>query len=78
CVLGGLHGLDVGDLAAGFDAEAVWARELAAHLGPIASGERERFFAATSIDLARYGERFPTSSLRASGFEALLKLAGVV
>ncbi len=78
CVLGGLHGLNVGDLAAGFDAEAAWARELAAHLGPIASGERERFFAATSIDLARYGERFPTSSPRASGFEALLKLAGVV
>jgi hypothetical protein len=78
CILGGLHGLDVGDLAAGFDAEAAWARELAAHLGPIASGERERFFAATSIDLARYGERFPVSSPRASGFAALLKLAGVV
>ncbi len=50
--------LDVGDLAAGFDADADWARELAAHLGPIARGERERFLEATSIDAARYGERF--------------------
>ena len=50
CVLGGLHGVDVDDLATQFDEEAEWARELAAHLGPIASGERERFLEATSID----------------------------
>jgi hypothetical protein len=78
CVLGGLHGVDVGDLAAGIDAEALWARELATYLGPIAAGERERFLAATSIDAARYGERFALSSPRAAGFAALLKLAGVV
>ena len=76
CVLGGLHGVDVGDLTPQFDVEADWARELAAHLGPIAAGERERFFVATSIDAARYGERF--SSRRASSLAALLKLAGVV
>src|SRR5271169_5353906 len=64
CVLGGLHGVDVSDLAPRFDENAGWARDLAAHLGPIATGERERFLAATSIDAARYSERF--SSRRTS------------
>ncbi len=76
CVLGGLHGVDVGDLASGFDADADWVRDLAAHLGPIAAGERERFLEATSIDAARYGERF--SSRCAASLDALLKLAGIV
>jgi hypothetical protein len=76
CVLGGLHGVDVGDLAAGSDAEAGCVLELAAHLGPIAAGERERFLEATSIDAVRYGERF--SQNRAASIAALLKLAGVV
>ena len=76
CVLGGLHGVEVGDLAPQFDADAGWARELAAHLGPIAHGERERFIAATSLDAARYGERFP--SRRAPGLASLLELAGVM
>ncbi len=76
CLLGGLHGVDVGDLASGFDPDADWGRDLAAHLGPIAAGERERFIEATSLDAARYGERF--SSNRAANLEALLKLAGVV
>jgi hypothetical protein len=73
CILGGLHGLDVGDLAAGADGDASWTRELVAHLGPILQGERERFIEATSLDAARYGERFPTRSI--STFDALLKLA---
>jgi len=76
CVLGGLHGVDVDDLAPEFDMKAEWARELAAHLGPIASGERERFLEATSIDSVRYSERF--SRNRAASLSALLKLAGVV
>ncbi len=76
CILGGLHGVDVADLAAGFDADAEWTRELAAHLEPIARGERERFLEATSIDAARYAERFSTR--RTPGLAALLKLAGVV
>ena len=76
CVLGGLHGVDVGDLAAGFDAEEGCVLELAAHLGPIASAESERFLEATSIDAAQYGERF--SRQRAASLSALLKLAGVV
>ena len=78
CVLGGLNGVDVSDLASGFDADADWARDLAAHLGPIAAGERERFLEATSIDATRYRERFSFSLLRAASLVALLKLAGVV
>jgi hypothetical protein len=78
CVLGGLHGVDVGDLASGCDVDADWVRDLVAHLGPIASGERERFLEATSIDATRYGERFSFSLRRAASLDALLKLAGVV
>jgi hypothetical protein len=78
CVLGGLHGVDVSDLASGFDADTDWARDLAAHLGPIAAGERERFLEATSIDATRYGERFSFSLLRVASLASLLKLAGVV
>ena len=78
CILGGLHGLDVGDLAARFDPDAGWARELAAHLGPIAVGERERFIEATSIDAARYGERFSCLARRTPSLTAILELAGVV
>ena len=76
CILGGLHGLNVSDLAAEFDADAGWAREFVAHLGPIAKGERDRFILATSLDAARYDERFPTR--RKSNLTALLDLAGVV
>jgi hypothetical protein len=50
--------------------------ELAAHLGPIAAGERERFLEATSIDAVRYGERF--SRNHATDLATLFKLAGVI
>jgi hypothetical protein len=76
CLLGGLHGVDVGDLAAGFDASASWARELATHLGPIAAGERERFLEATSIDAERYEALFSTRHI--SALTSLLKLTEVV
>jgi hypothetical protein len=76
CILGGMHGLEVGDLLAGLNADAGWARELAAHLGPIAHGERERFIEATSLDPARYAERFPTR--RTTRLAALLESAGLV
>jgi hypothetical protein len=76
CLLGGLHGVDVGDLALGFDTDADWVRDLAAHLEPIAAGERERFIEATSLDSARYGERF--SSKHVASLVSLFKLAGVV
>ena len=74
CILGGMHGVDVGDLAPRFDAEADWVRDLAAHLGPIANRERERFLQATSLDAAGYEKRFP--SRRISSLAAILELAG--
>ena len=78
CMLGGLHGLDVDDLAPRFDPDAQLVRELAAHLGPIAAGERDRFIEATSIDAARYGERFSSLSRRTPSLTAILELAGIV
>jgi hypothetical protein len=78
CILGGLHGLDAGDLAPRFDPDAELVRELAAHLGPIAAGERDRFIEATSLDAARYAERFSSVARRAPSLTAILELAGVV
>ena len=78
CILGGLHGVDVSDLARRFDADAEWARDLAAHLGPLAAGERNRFCEATSLDAARYGERFTAQARPSARLAALLQLAGVV
>jgi hypothetical protein len=77
CILGGRHGIGVGDLTAGLDDGAPWARELAAHLGRVAGGERERFMQATSLDAARYAERFAQSHHDES-LAPLFKLAGVV
>jgi hypothetical protein len=78
CILGGLHGVDVGDLADRFDPETAWTRDLAAHLGPLAPGERERFLRATSLDAARYAERFSFAFGRPSSLASLLELAEVV
>ena len=73
CLLGGLHGLAVGDLA--FNPDASWAHELADRFAMVATGERARFIEATSLDTARYASRFhsPHESLA-----PLLKLASVV
>jgi hypothetical protein len=74
CILGGLHGVDVDDLA-NFEAGAVWVHELAAHLGPISDGERTRFLAATSLDAALYGERFrPRDRSRLAALLALSRV----
>ena len=75
CLLGGLHGVAVGDLAIRFDRDADWARELALHFGRVATGERARFIEATSLDAARYAGRFPG---RHESLASLLKLASVV
>ncbi len=72
CLLGGLHGVSVGDLVARFDPGADWARELADHFGRVAIGERARFIEATSLDHARYEGRFHP---RYESLAALLKLA---
>ena len=77
CMLGVLHGLGVGDLAPGLDPSGELIRELAAHLGPIAAGERDRFIEATSLDAARYLKRFSFSIPRPSSLAAILELAGV-
>jgi hypothetical protein len=74
CILGGLHGVNVADLAARLDPAESWTRDLAAHLAPIAIGERDRFLEATSLDPVRYGTRFSSSRTPAL---ALLKMAGV-
>jgi len=74
CILGGLHGVAVGDLTSRFDPDARWLRELTDHFGRVATGERARFIEATSLDHARYEGRFPT---RHESLDALLKLARV-
>jgi hypothetical protein len=78
CILGGLHGLDAGDLAPRFDPDSELVRELAAHLKPIAAGERDRFIEATSLDAARYAERFSSVARYAPSLTAILELAGVL
>ena len=76
CVLGGVHGIAVGDLMASFDANAPWAAELARHFRRAAEGERERFLRATSLDERRYHERFGDAP--APSLAPLLKLAANV
>jgi hypothetical protein len=58
CLLGGLHGVAVGDLMASFDANADWAPDLARHFHRAADGERERFLRATSLSARAYLARF--------------------
>jgi hypothetical protein len=58
CLLGGVHGVAVGDLMASFDADAEWAPDLARHFHRAAHGEHERFLRATALDERRYLDRF--------------------
>lgn len=74
CLLGGLHGVAVGDLASRLDPEAPWMRELNDHFARVATGERARFIEATSLDDARYEARFAS---RHENLAAFLKLASV-
>jgi hypothetical protein len=60
---------------ASFDANAPWAPDLARHFTRAATGERARFLRATSLDEARYHERFGDSP--APSLAPLLKLASV-
>jgi hypothetical protein len=75
CLLGGLHGIAVGDLIADLDATSELAREIAARLGAVAIGEHQRFLSATSLEAVRYRERCGRSS--DPSLAALLKLAGL-
>jgi hypothetical protein len=73
CLLGGIHGVAVGDLMASFDANADWTPALARHFHRAARGERERFMRATSLDERRYVDRFGDAP--APSLAPLLKLA---
>jgi hypothetical protein len=76
CLLGGVHGVAVGDLMASFDADAPWSPDLARHFRKAAEGERERFLRATSLDERCYADRF--GSEPAPSLAPLLKLASDV
>jgi hypothetical protein len=73
CLLGGVHGIAVGDLMARFDADSEWTPELARHFHRAANGERERFLRATSISERAYVERFGNAP--APSLAPLLRLA---
>ncbi len=73
CLLGGIHGVAVGDLMASFDADAGWAPDLARHFHRAANGERERFLRATSLNERRCLERFGDAP--APSLAPLLRLA---
>jgi hypothetical protein len=72
CLLGGVHGIAVGDLMASFDPHADFTPELARHFHRAAQGEHERFLGATSLDERNYRERFGDAP--APSLAPLLKL----
>jgi len=75
CLLGGFHGLDVGDLVESLDPETELTRDLANRIARAAEREHELFAQATSLDADRYRARF--TSPRHRGVEALLKLGAI-
>lgn len=58
CLLGGMHGLWVGDLLAGIERRDRWYEGLAGLLDGAAGAEREHFLAATALSAARYAQVF--------------------
>jgi hypothetical protein len=58
CLLGGFHGLDIGDLAEALEPEAALTQELATRIARAAEREDEWFTRATSLDAERYKARF--------------------
>ncbi|HXW83243.1 MAG TPA: hypothetical protein VEJ86_02470, partial [Candidatus Binataceae bacterium] len=73
CLLGGLHGVSVGDLLTEFDPLTPWAAELAARFGAAAVAEHQRFLEATALPDHRFRERFGPQD---SALAPLLALAG--
>lgn len=61
CVLGGLHGLSVGDLLAGVGTDGERMEAVVRLLKFEAEGERDRFLRATSLDPRGYEERFDSA-----------------
>ncbi len=74
CLLGGVHGLAMGDLMNGFEPRAWWARELAHRVVEVMEHEADHFLDATSLGADRYLERFGARGLHPS-LEPLLRLA---
>ncbi|MGH7907336.1 MAG: hypothetical protein ACREP6_11990, partial [Candidatus Binataceae bacterium] len=58
CLLGGWHGLSIGDLMDGFEPGSEWGVRLARLFAAETKAERNRFMTATSIDAASYRDRF--------------------
>lgn len=71
CILGGAHGLFIGDLTAELNG---CAQQLAQLMGRIFDDERRHFLEATALSAARYRQTFGTIS--GSGIESLFELAG--
>jgi hypothetical protein len=74
CLLGGMHGLGMGDLMSGFEPEASWAAELARRMGDVMRHEEGHFLNATSLTRERYRERFGARGHHPS-LDELLNLA---
>lgn len=65
CILGGVHGLGVADLAAGLEPEPELHAEVAGRVKAVIADERDRFMRATSLDESHYRRAFgvPDSTL---------------
>jgi hypothetical protein len=75
CLLGGVSGICVADLAAGLNPGASWGAELLRCLNQTASSERDRFRRASSLDATRFENRFGAAPH--PSIAPLLKLAGL-
>ncbi len=69
CVLGGLHGLEVGDLLAGMSPAEGLGADFVRRLADAVPFERDLFFQATSLDEIGYRKNFP--GVPARGLKAL-------
>lgn len=72
CLLGGMHGLWVGDLIAGMKRGDQWYEGLKLLLGQAVATEREHFLAATTLSPARYAAVFVDRA--SSGLDSLLEV----
>jgi hypothetical protein len=75
CILGGAHGLFVGDLLAGLEHCVEQLEQLAQLLAGVFADEQQHFLDATALTAARYRATFGTISQ--SGIEHLFELAQV-
>lgn len=57
-ILGGVHGVEVGDLIAHLRPHSELLRRVGSQFTAVASGERDRFMKATSLSARQYQERF--------------------